>query len=110
MVPVEEDWGMRFYDSCDAWDLQTNAAVDEVVNTYVATEEFQSALKQFNSLLKLPSGIKASLSQFTSSFEACAYDLILSDDDFKFCSLMSEEIVQVNQYITDLKKFYQVRC
>ncbi|GMH81339.1 hypothetical protein TL16_g08900 [Triparma laevis f. inornata] len=107
MVPVEEDHMMRFFDNCPAWDLNKNK-IDNLVDVYVSSEEFQSALKEFNELLMLPNGVNASLSQFTSAFEACAYDLILGDEDASmFCSVMSEEIVQVNQYITDLTKYYQ---
>ena len=97
---------LRFYDHCEAWDDNTDAASAPYVS-FTKTSDFKSAVADVSVRAELPPGVTISADQFNRAFEACAYDLILSHTDQQWCSLFIEGSLDVANYVTDLKKYYQ---
>ena len=106
MVPTEIDDALRYFDHCEMWAGEKTRR-KEMVKEYYLSSEYRSALRAFSEGLLLPNATSATPSQFKDAFEACAYDLILRNSSSMFCSVFSPEMLLVQNYYADLRKYYE---
>jgi multiple inositol-polyphosphate phosphatase/2,3-bisphosphoglycerate 3-phosphatase len=98
------DEKLRFFDFCPIYDANKDSAV-AVADDYKASDEALEAVEEFNELAGVPRGTY-SYEDMNLSFEACAYDVIFSNDVAKFCSLLSPNAITVLNYAIDVSKYY----
>jgi len=103
LAPASEDLALRFFDTCDAY---ATTEVDES-QVYLRGPEFMAALAAFRAKV---APAEVDQQDFLLAYEACAYELMLRDDDdddaMSFCALI-EDHVEVLEYAADLENWYE---
>jgi multiple inositol-polyphosphate phosphatase / 2,3-bisphosphoglycerate 3-phosphatase len=99
----------RFFDECPRYESQIadNATAQTELTAFKATPTFQKTISSLRTALNLPADANITAKDVESAFSACAFDLALYGIRDAWCTLLSEDFIETNDYAEDLETFME---